>query len=196
MQYVRNKIIVVALSLLLCAIPAIGQESFAAGDKEKEYKVKAAFVYNFMKFIDWEGMAISGFKDKPDIGLGIVGDDPFDGGLEALKSKTIGDKKITVYYFSFDSLADEAGSKQLSSCNVVFISKSEQKHYAEITGKIADSNVLTIGDEDSFANSCGVISFDIEKGKVCFDINLNNAKKSGIKIDVKLLKLARKVYKD
>ncbi len=196
MQYVRNKIILAVLSMLLFAIPVIGQESLAAGDKEKEYKVKAAFVYNFMKFVDWEGMSIAGFKDKPDLGLGVVGDDPFDGGLEALKSKTVGDKKIAVYYFTYDSLADESESKQLSSCNVVFVSKSEQKHYAEIASKVADSSVLTIGDEDSFANSCGVISFDIEKGKVCFDINLNNAKKSGIKIDVKLLKLARKVYKD
>lgn len=196
MRFVKNKTFLIAIILLLCPLCLRGQQGMSASEQEKEYKVKAAFVYNFMKFVEWEGMSIEGFKDKKEIILAVVGDDPFNGGLDALKSKTIAEKQISLEYFEYAALADQSQTDRLARCNVVFISGSEKDHYSDIVSKVNKTSVLTIGDEKTFAVSGGIIAFDIESGKVCFDINLNAAKNNGVKINVKLLKLARAVHKE
>ncbi len=195
----RKKILQLVLLILLMfmAVPLYAQESMSSADQAKEYKVKAAFIYNFMKFVEWSNMdkgKDAGSRDS--IFLSVIGDDPFDGNLSVLTKKTINDKKIVLRYFDRQVLADEQQKELFLETQVLFVCKSEVDRYGEIIKEFEGRSVLTIGDESTFAKDYGIVSFDIESGKICFDINFNIAKNNGVKINAKLLKLARKVYKD
>ena len=196
MLLIIKKICFITL-LTLAVVPLYAQESLSTADQEKEYKVKAAFVYNFMKFVEWSSMEMGeGFKSSDDMVLSVVGDNPFGRSLDALETKSINDKKISISYFEYSQLFNQESLAKLRESHVLFVCQSEKEHYSEILGYFEGKCILTIGDEREFAAGSGMISFGIERGKICFDINFNNAKESGVKISAKLLKLARKVYKD
>ncbi len=182
--------------IFILAIVVVAQSNLSTAEQDKEYKVKAAFVYNFMKFVEWETMEMGdSFKDRSNIVLAVVGESPFGGSLDSLESKSVNEKNVKVDYYKYSQLSDQAVLKSFQDANVIFICKSESARYKDILAKLTTQCVLTIGDESKFASDKGMVAFDIEGGKVCFDINFDNAKDGGVKINAKLLKLARKVYK-
>ena len=70
---------------------------YAETEQEQEYKVKAAFLYNFLKFIDWPTTKIS---DEKTINIGIIGTNPFGKAFEPVQDKKIGDNKIAIKFFN------------------------------------------------------------------------------------------------
>ena len=164
-----------------CGVPSI----FAGQQKAGEYQVKAAFLYNFINFIDWPPQ--SSIESRPTITLCIVGDDPFGDALEDLQNETVRGKKLAIKYRSYDDLR---------GCDILFLPVSEKHHAAKILRSIGKSDVLTVSDTEESARQGIIISFFIERQKVRFAVNIEAARRAGLKISAKLLKLAKIVAVD
>jgi hypothetical protein len=165
------------LLALLLAVPALAGAQTAA-----EYDVKAAFLYNFAKFVDWPPAA---FPDPNSLRICVLGEDPFGKSLQAVTDEQVGGHKLIVT--RTESLAKPTG------CQILFISRSERERLAQILAAVKGSPVLTVGDTDGFANRGVMINFVLEGSKVRFEINTESADRAGIKISSKLLQLAKKI---
>jgi len=147
-----------------------------------EYQVKAEFLYNFVKFVDWPPSAFTGPNQR--LAICVYGRDPFGTALEdALLGKTIGDRQV--------SLVRATQFQDLVGCHVVFVSASEREPTADLAGRLKGRPVLLVGESDGFAASGGTIQFTIEDNRVHFVINPDAADRAGLKISSKLLALAK-----
>jgi len=187
--------------IFLACLPVSSVYSAAPSAQYKEYEVKAAFMYNFLKFIDWpeEKKAQAGSQ----IIIGIIGEDPFGSAADILKDKKVEERDVVIK--RFEGLAKlkeqaESGKKEqleaLKKCHLLFISPSEKKTAAEIIDIVKKNGVLTVGDTAGFLEAGGAISFFLEENKIRFNINLEAVEKAGVKIRSQLLRLAKKVIKD
>src|SRR5262245_48029693 len=119
------------------------------GDGPSEYQVKAAFLLNFARFIDWP--AAPATPSAPFV-IGVFGADPFGQALDQIViGKTIGKRPLQLLRTS-----DPAG---LRSCNIVFVGSSEARHIAEIAKNLGDSSVLLVGESEGFVTRGGIINF-------------------------------------
>lgn len=154
---------------------------FAQETAPTEYQIKAAFIYNFAKFVEWPADAFS--TDTAPITIGVLGDNVFGDNLE----RTIQNKVINNHPFAFRAFRSIA---DITNCQILFISRSEKKHLPQILGALQKTSTLTVSEMDQFIQSGGMINFVIEEERIHFEINNENAKKSGLKISSKLLGLA------
>lgn len=158
----------------LCFIPAARAQALS------EYQVKAAFLYNFTKFIEWPSQR----PNMPDIC--IVGDDPFDSILEeTLRGKTINGREIHIRRMKSEENA--------RGCQIVFMSASERPKRTALEA-LQNTNTLTVGERPGFAEDGGIINFVIKDDRVHFEINVDAAERARLKISSKLLSLARIVH--
>jgi hypothetical protein len=167
------------LALLLILAPLVQQASAQRGE---EYQVKAVFLFNFSQFVKWPARAF------PDAGsplvIGVLGDDPFGGALQsATRGETANGRKVIV--------KNSRRIEELRNCQFVFISKSENGRLNEVINALQGSNVLTVGEADQFCNLGGVINFTIQGGVVSFEINVGAAKRAGLEVSPKLVKLGK-----
>lgn len=164
-------IIVIALTTTICT----------AGNSPSEYELKAAYIYNFAKFVEWPSDTFS--SSSSPIIIGIVGDDPFGRALEdAVAGKTANDRKLEIKRFK--------NASELRKCHILFVCDSEERRIAAIVKEVAVWNTLTVSDIQSFAERGGIIEFINKNNKVRIEINNDNAKRNGLRISSKLLKLA------
>jgi hypothetical protein len=151
-----------------------------------EYQIKAAFLFNFARFVEWPQTAFS--SANSDFTIGVFGQNPLDGDLEkAVRRKSINGHPFVVKHFT--SLAG------LKNCQILFISGSERKRFGEIFEALKGAPVLMVSDDKTsqFIESGGMINFILEDQKVHFEINNDAARKAGLKISSKLLTLAKLV---
>jgi hypothetical protein len=171
--------LVAVLALAGGSTPALSADSGAA----REYKVKAAFIYNFAQFVEWPADAFA--SSKAPIVIGIVGDDPFDGSLEnAVRDKTIGGRSLLVEHYKT--------AANLAPCHILFVPRSEAENVPAILQKTGNFT-LTVGETDDFCAKGGAFRFLLEDNKVRFEVNVDTIRRLRIKVSAKLLKLA-KVY--
>jgi hypothetical protein len=168
-----------AATLVLAAFAASRlQPAAAAGPGE--YEVKAAFLYNFARFVEWPDAA----RGEGPFVVTVLGRDPFGSVLdETLRGKTIEERRIVVRRASRPE--DAAGSR------IVFISDSEEERLPVILKSLGSSPVLTVGEMSAFAEKGGVIRFRVEQDRIRLEINVAAAERSRLRISSQLLKLAR-----
>jgi YfiR/HmsC-like len=153
----------------------------AAQDGASEYQLKAAFVYNFAKFIQWPPKTYAG-PESP-FSICILGSDPFGEVIDdTLRGKTVADHPVVVRRDK-----DPAAARQ---CQIVFVSASEKHRLPEILASLKGANVLVVGDVDGFAAAGGAIELTLQDNRVRFAINPDAADRSGLKISSQLLALA------
>jgi hypothetical protein len=170
--------LVVCLTVVMCVLSSRIQAQ-ASG----EYQVKAAFLYNFLKFVDWPAQSFA--NDSSPFIIGVVGNDTFNSAIDqAVSGKTANGRPIVIKRF--------ASSKTLSYCHILFISPSERDRFRQILGTTG-SGVLTVSETDGFAQIGGIVNFTLVDSKVRFEINQSAAERAGLKISAKLLSLARVV---
>lgn len=158
-----------------------GKPARADDSHTLEYRVKAAFLYNFTKFIEWPPETFPSPEDP--IRVGVLGDEEFEEVLrESLQEKEVAGRKIVVI-----SLPKEQAPGPV---HILFLGKSERGKAGQMLRQI-QRGVLTIGDFPRFAEMGGVINFILVGEKVHFEINPEAAQRGGLKISSKLLKLAR-----
>jgi hypothetical protein len=149
----------------------------AVGWAVSEYQVKAAFLLNFGKYVEWPASAIQG----NDLDICVLGRDPFGATLdETVAGRTVGNRAVKARRVS--SVAGASG------CNILFVSRSDEA--TAVASSLSGSPVLLVGEQDHFAREGGMINFVEVDNKVRFEINEAAAKKAGLKISSQLLKLA------
>lgn len=165
-----------SLVLLLSLASSRAQES-----QPSPYELKAAFLFNFAKFVEWPPEALPQ-KNSPFV-IGILGENPFGSDLE----KVIRDKKVNDHPIEIKPFSSPA---EATNCHILFISSSEKERLAEIINNLRQTSVLTVGETDRFTEGGGMIKFINEGPKIRFQINDEAAKKAKLKISSKLLSLA------
>ena len=167
------------LSIIACLLSLL-----AAGTRAQvveEYQVKAAFLYNFAKFVDWPAQS---FKTPGDpITLCVVGENPFGGALDdATDRKTVAGRGFLIRQVALIGPACD--------CQILFISASERRRFRSILESVPQ-RILTVGEIPDFATAGGVVNFKLEAGKVRFEINVEAAERQQLHISSKLLSLAQ-----
>lgn len=178
----RNSLTLKMIGSCLLALISLGALSSAVQAQSSEYQVKAAFLYNFAKFVDWPAEAFAGSNGM--LVIGVIGDDPFGGALDqAINGKTINGQPLVVRRLRW--------GQDLRSCHILFISSSERKHLQQIIQSLRGASVLTVGDMGQFNQEGGIINFILEASKVRFEINSRGAGQAQLRISSKLLALAK-----
>jgi hypothetical protein len=169
------------LALVCIAIVGAGM-CLAKGPSESQ--VKAAFLYNFARFVEWPAQAFSDANSP--IVVGIVSDgDVADEVDQVAKGKTVDGRRLVT-----KRLSDK---DDFQGCHVLFISSAEKRRVGGLLDRARDSSVLTVGETDGFMQSGGVIGFVVEDNRVGFEVNTGAAKRKHLKISSQLLRLAREV---
>ncbi len=171
------------LAALLASVCAPADR--AQPDPSGEYQLKAAFLFNFAKFIDWPPASFS--SPQAPFVVCILGPDPFGHAMdEVFRGQMIDNRPVAIKRFKEVA--------QLKQCHMVFVSQSESFHLADIIQHLRGECVLLVGESDGFAEAGGVIQFAIEENRVRFLINTDAAGRAGLKVSSKLLSLARVVH--
>jgi len=170
-----------AAALLACAGPC----GPLRANSDLEYRIKAAFLYNFARFVEWP-KTVSRDRAEP-IVLGLLGRDPFGSLLETtIKGKSVNGRPLVVRRF--------ANLEELKPCHLIFISSSEKRSVPEVLQLLQGQSVLTVSEVEGFLRQGGVINFIIENDTVRFDINLEAAGRAQLSVSSQLLKVARSVH--
>lgn len=173
---IRSKLLPIA-SIFIC-LPFILHVPM--GFAKTEQDIKAAYLYNFIKFIAWPGI-----EDQTDFTLCIIGDDPANEKLKALNSRPIHQLKLQIKHFYTPT--------SNTRCHVVFIGESETKFIDKIIKFYSHTPTLTVSSTEGFIHKGGMIGFITLGNIIRFDINLKQAKNSQLSISSKLLELANQV---
>jgi hypothetical protein len=176
----RSKMFLLCLALCCVAVAAAAQSA-------SEYQVKAAFLFNFAKFVEWPADAFS-TADAP-LQVCVLGQDPFGGDFEQMiEDKTVSGHRLEI--------AHPEGVPQARACQVLFIASSEKQKAREILRGLAGVSVLTVGDTPGFAKMGGVINFVLDENRVRFEINVKAAERAHLKLSARLLTVAKLIVTD
>ena len=170
------------IALFAALLPA-GIPTFAHGEPPAaaEYAVKAAFLYNFAKFVEWPGDAFSGTASP--IVICVLGEDPFGDSLRSLKGKSVNGRPLVIRY--------AATIEELDRCHLLFVSSSEKANLTKILQATKYLSLLTVGDTNGFARDGGIINMVKEESRIGIEVNLEAAQRSRLKISSKLLALSK-----
>lgn len=158
--------------------------SLSSAQGPTEHQVKAAFLYNFAKFVEWPIEAFA--TPASPLQLCVLGEDPFGSDLkDIVKGKVVAGHEVEV--LNPDNL------QQCKNCHILFVSPSERARARQILEALQDKSVLTIGDTKGFAEQGGMINFVLENDRVRFEINLKAAERARLRISSKLLNVAKLV---
>ncbi len=182
----RGRGIACALGVLLIAGGAVAVAHNGGAAKYGEYEVKAAFLFNFMQFVEWPAGA------SPPAGtplvIGVLGEDPFGLMLEhTIEGETLHGRPLAIRRAR--RLAD------LRDCHLVFVCRSEKPNLREIVGALRGHPALTVSDVEQFCRHGGMIGLITEGSRICFEINQAAAEQAGLRISSKLLRLGRRTAK-
>ena len=151
------------------------------GRTASEYEVKAAFLLNFIRFVEWPPASTS--SNEP-FSICILGDDPFQRTLDLLvQTEKVNGRPITVRRIS----------RWQPPCRLLFISASERDVFQTL--QRVEPGVLTVGEEPGFLIDGGMINFIVAERRVQFDINLQTASKASVRISSRLVGVARRVMR-
>ena len=169
----------IRVALLVLAAAAI--RASADAPEFDEYQVKAVFLYNFTKFVEWPADA---FKSPSEpVAICVLGQAPFGDSLEmAARGKATATRGVVIRVV--DPL-------HLNQCHILFMSASERRRSASILGGLRTLSILTVGETDGFTAEGGVINLKLESQRVRIEINLDAAAQARLQISSKLLSLAQ-----
>ncbi|MCK5099115.1 MAG: YfiR family protein [Desulfobacteraceae bacterium] len=146
-----------------------------------EHYLKAAFIVNFARLVEWPD--IPHVEKNQRIVIGVIDPQPFGDSLKAISKKEIRGKKILI------KICDS--STDYSEVHILFLNSKDAKLRRQIINKISDKPILTIGETPGFAQQEGIINFYKFKKKLRFEINRTKAENAGLKISSRLLKLGK-----
>jgi YfiR/HmsC-like len=167
-------------ALLIGGGLACAASLFAQGSKPSEYEVKAAYLYNFARFVEWPASAA--LKDNS-FAICLLGEDPFGHALDAvLEGESINGKTTAARRI--------AKPQDATNCRVLFISMSEESRLKGILASLNRASVLTVSDIPEFSRRGGMIQFVSEGSRIRFEVNLASTGNAGLTLSSELLKVA------
>lgn len=175
-----RKIVFLAGGLGLLSGHILGAEIASA----KEHQLKAAFIYNFLKFVEWPTNRLQ--ETNTPIIIGVTGGSPIGPALEAVvKDRRLNGRELIVRVVDSPEAA--------KATHLLFVAGSEDLRLDGLLLALARNGTLTVGESESFANHGGMIRFKLEEEKLRFDINMDAVELDGLKISAQLQKLAKSV---
>jgi len=169
-QALRCTVILLALT---SALSGFGHAQY----QHTEYEVKAAYLYQFGRFVRWPSNSGSGFS------ICILGYDPFGSLLDStVEGETVDGKRLSVRRIS--------SAPQAADCRILFISSSEQRRLGSILAALAGQPVLTVSDLPDFCDHGGMIQFVVEGERVRFAVNRDAAERANLTFSSDLLRVA------
>jgi hypothetical protein len=170
------------LAAVVLAWSLIGVSSLPAQQpKPTAYEVKAAYLYNFGKFVEWPAKVTAG-NNEP-FTICVLGRDPFGASLDStIAGEAIDGRSVLAKRFS--------KPQETLNCRVLFISSSEDAQLQEVLATLEKTSVLTVSDIPQFAKRGGMIQFVEDANKVRFEVNLTVAERAGLTLSSQLLKVA------
>ena len=173
------------VTLLLSGILSVTAIANANGEEKDfpEAKIKAAYLYNFLRFIEWP-------EDVKTINhICIVGHNgEFKSAVNSLRALSIDEQPILIKEFS-----EGLNLQGLASCKIIFVTSRASHRQKMITNIMKNKSILTVGESRGFADQGGIINFVKINDKIRFEINLSVANKAGIRIPAKILRIATRV---
>lgn len=164
---------------IVCSVfwiaPAIGQSA-------TEDQIKAAYMFNFAKFVEWPAEAFPPAASS--LNFCAVGRSQTADELDSL----VADKSINGHPIKVHRLGK---LEEIKSCHVLFLATASGKQQQQVLQAARGLPILVVGDTPGFARSGGMIGFITENGKVLFEVNPASAEEAHLKISSKLLALAR-----
>jgi YfiR/HmsC-like len=147
-----------------------------------EYQVKAVYLFNFARFVEWADLS-----SAPSAGpfvICVLGKDPFGAALDdALSGEVIAGRRLVARRIP--------EPKDAGDCRILFAGASEAGRYAAIVAALKGRSVLTVGDDESFVQRGGMVGFRLERGTVRLDVNPEALRAAGLTMSSQLLRLAR-----
>jgi hypothetical protein len=179
----RAKITLLALNLAGWVV--LSPSVLAQQSKPQEYQIKAVYLYNFSKFVQWPPTT----ENKDTFAICVLGHDPFGAALdnvlvgEKIEQKAMVARRIT-------------DVQEAAKCQILFIAISESSRAKQILSALGKNSILTVSDIANFSLIGGMIQFVVQDNKVRFEVNLSAAEKAGLTFSSQLLKVASAVRKD
>ena len=171
-----------AIRVLLCFLAVVTLAQSAT-----EYQVKAAFLFNFAKLVEWPADAFRG-ADAP-LQICLLGPDPFGHEFEdGIAEEAVNGHRIEVIHPS--------GVPQAKDCDLIFVASSDKQQVREILRGLRGASVLTVGDTAGFARMGGIINFVLDESRVRFEINVKAAEGAHLKVSARLLTVAKLIVTD
>jgi hypothetical protein len=175
-----TKIRKTALTLMILIL--VGSLSLnAQAEENREYLIKVGFIYNLAKFLDYPSGSFK--NDTCPFILVIYGTDPFGSAIEAIRDRPVKGRRLVV--------KQAQRMDQLEEAHMVYISSSEKKNLKAIFAALSGRPVLTVSDQNFFAEAGGMVGLVTVEEKIKLEINLEAVKASRIGVDFQLLKLAK-----
>jgi hypothetical protein len=178
--------LVVSLGLAqLLFSQAVASAGSEARGGSLEYQVKAAYLLNFTRYVEWPSQAFES-PDAP-VRLCVLGRDPFGSVLDAtLRGRTTHGRSLAVRRIRRPTEA--------AGCHLVFISRETWGTQRELPPALQSPGMLTVGESDEFAQEGGIIGFIIQDETVRFVVNADARDRAGLRISSRMLSLAAAVY--
>lgn len=174
-QPLRN---LAVLGLLSLTVFRVMPAAATADTSDVEAHVKAAYIYNFARFVEWPAGTAGG-----PIRIGVLGHGDLASPLEeTVRGKSVGGRAIKI--------TPIASAAEAECCEILLIEHSESKHEKEIAQALAGKPVLTVSDEEGASRNGVIIAFQLVDESVRFQINQDAATRAGLKISSQLLKVA------
>jgi YfiR/HmsC-like len=149
-----------------------------------EYQIKAAFLFNFAKFVEWPPGSFS--DPSTPLQICVLGQDPFGEELRKITDqKTVNGRKLEVKHV--------IDLPEARNCHILFIGASEKLSRKKILAGLQGASVLTVSDTKGFVGEGGMINFVLENDRVKFEVSPVAAERAGLKISSKLLSVAKLV---
>ena len=146
----------------------------------REYLIKAALLYNFAKFAEWPAASFA--NDSDTLRICVLGDDPFGPALGSINGRTVRDRTLLA--------APIARIEDAAACHILFVSASERDRLATILDTVGELPVLTVADMGRFTSSGGIVALKTAEDRSRLEINVGAAKRAGVRLSSKLLRLA------
>jgi hypothetical protein len=167
------------IPLWLVGLALLSVAPRAMGSGLPEYRLKAAFVYNFALFTEWPA------EVGTTLNLCVFGEDPFGEEIDPLQGKMVGDRSIAVHH--------RTGIEDLKSCAIVFIANSAIGSLPRVLDSLRGAAVLTVADSPGAARQGVALNMTVARNKISFEANLKAVRDSGLNLSSKLLRLATEV---
>lgn len=164
--------------LVILSLPAAN--GFTENHLPSEARVKAAYIFNFAKLIDWPESSFE--QNESPLYLGVVGEDPVVEALAGIEGKTVRGRPIIITRFKRNDT--------VSGCHILFIGISEQNQYHQYLSNLQNIACLTVSTIDRFAHTGGMINFIIVNNRIRFEINISATRAARLNISSRLLKVA------
>jgi hypothetical protein len=182
-RYIAGRL--AAFLAALACLTLAADRAPAQTETKNEYRVKAQYLANLSKFVEWPEKTFPS-EDTPFV-IGVVGNYPFGPWLlQAVAGQTVRGRKIEVRW-----LTGQKTREDFRRCQILFSTAGELKRISQILGAVQGANVLLVGESEGFLQAGGTINFVLENDRVRFEINADAAARAELKLSSQLLALAR-----